>query len=208
MSLAGKLLPGEVLSDIAGAAEIDCRKSRAPAGADHLVLWVVGEIAEELELHSRTGHGAAPAPPLRVIGVELHPFERPLDPAEIRIGIHVGDEEYVDVCCAEVNRNDAVISREDLWHEASEYDEEDRLLTGSCRRRTSASSARALVARERGSSMVGWILRRGGDVVEWVDELLLDVICGVLSACSKGVEIPVEAWWAYHRDLLVGSGEA
>lgn len=147
--LAGELLPGEVLSDISGAAEVYCRKSRASARAYHLMLWVVGEIAEELELHGRTGHGAAPAPPLLVVGVELHPFERPLDPTEIRVGVHVGDEEHVDVCRAEVNRNDPVIAREDLWHEASEHNEEHLLLTelvqetderklSACSRRTGA----------------------------------------------------------------------
>ena len=30
------------------------------------------------------------------------------------------------------------------------------------------------------------ILLRDGDLMEWVDELLLDVICGILSACPEG----------------------
>ena len=111
------------------------------------MLWVVGEIAEELELHGRTGHRTAPAPPLRVIGFELHPFERPLDPAEIRVGVHVGDEEHVDVCRAEVDGNEAVISREDLWHQASEHDEEHRLpavlVQEADKRELGASSCRA-----------------------------------------------------------------
>ncbi|HUB72695.1 MAG TPA: hypothetical protein VL979_01500 [Solirubrobacteraceae bacterium] len=121
-------MPPEVSGDVSGATQVDGCQLLATSRADVLALAILGKVTQELNDHRGGVDDTAPSPPVAVGRCELEPSEGPLDSAEVRIGVEMGDQQDVDVGGAEVLGDDSLLLvGEEPGHETSE-DHEKRVV--------------------------------------------------------------------------------
>lgn len=115
----------------------------------------------------------------------------------------MGDEQDIDVRGTQVLGDKGIVTRENLGNQAAEHDQEDVLVTELVQEPHQRQLGAARVSRERRSSIdairLAW--------VERVDELLLDVVCGVSSTPSERGEVGEQAGGAHDRDASDPLGE-